>query len=301
MFPLRFLLPLVLVLAIAAPASASSPHVVAPGETLWSIATSNNFTTRALAVYNHLDPDANVILGTTIKIPTLTVAQAALAAAGNDGPPYPANDGSPPPALGAYTVRAGDTLSGLAAKGGVTVAALAEMNGVEPDSHLITGTAIKVPVGSSLAAEHSPNPTRAVQSASPAATPTRVTASEIAAIANRNGVPASLATAIAWQESGFSNAMISAANARGVMQIMPGTWDFVQDNLALRRLDPTSALDNVGAGVLYLGHLLRETGGDQALAIAGYYQGLASVRRIGLLAETRQYVANVVALQSRFG
>ena len=98
---------------------------------------------------------------------------------------------------------------------------------------------------------------------------------DIAAVANRNGVPASLATAIAWQESGFSNAMISAANARGVMQIMPGTWDFVQENLALRKLDPTSAIDNVGAGVLYLGHLLRETGGDQALAIAGYYQGLA--------------------------
>ena len=56
MFPLRFVLPLAFVLAIAAPASASSPHVVAPGETLWSIASANNFTTRALAVYNQLEP-----------------------------------------------------------------------------------------------------------------------------------------------------------------------------------------------------------------------------------------------------
>ena len=32
-----------------------------------------------------------------------------------------------------------------------------------------------------------------------------------------------------------------------------------------------------------------------------YYQGLGSVRRIGMLPETRQYVANVLSLRSRFG
>jgi N-acetylmuramoyl-L-alanine amidase len=114
-------------------------------------------------------------------------------------------------------------------------------------------------------------------------------------------VPASLASAIAWQESGFNNAMVSGANARGVMQVMPGTWDWVQANLARRRLDPNSAIDNVGAGVLYLGHLLQETGGDPALAAAGYYQGISSVRAIGMLPETRRYVANVMALRGRFG
>ena len=44
-----------------------------------------------------------------------------------------------------------------------------------------------------------------------------------------------------------------------------------------------------------------ETGGDPALAAAGYYQGLASVRSIGMLPETQRYVANVMALRSRFG
>ena len=116
-----------------------------------------------------------------------------------------------------------------------------------------------------------------------------------------NGAPASLATAIAWQESGFNNAMVSAANARGVMQVLPGTWDWVQQNLALRKLDPANPIDNVGAGVLYLGRLLRETGGDPAMAAAGYYQGLASVRRIGMLPETQRYVANVLALRGRYG
>jgi soluble lytic murein transglycosylase-like protein len=140
-----------------------------------------------------------------------------------------------------------------------------------------------------------------VPAAAPAPTPGRVTAADIAAVATRNGVPASLAAAIAWQESGFNNAMVSSANARGVMQVMPGTWDWVQANLARRPLDPSSPIDNVGAGVLYLGRLLQESGGDPALAAASYYQGAASVRRIGMLPETRRYVDNVLALRARFG
>ena len=59
------------------------------------------------------------------------------------------------------------------------------------------------------------------------------------------------------------------------MQVMPGTWDYVQQNLAQRPLDPNSATDNVHAGVMYLKRLLDETGGDENAAIAGYYQGLA--------------------------
>ena len=111
----------------------------------------------------------------------------------------------------------------------------------------------------------------------------------------------SLAAAIAWQESGFNNGMVSSANARGVMQVMPGTWDYVEQNLAGRKLDTGSATDNVHAGVLYLQHLLEETGGDENAAIAGYYQGLGSVQSRGLFDDTQKYVANVQALRSRFG
>jgi hypothetical protein len=53
--------------------------------------------------------------------------------------------------------------------------------------------------------------------------------------------------------------------------------------------------------VLYLGQLLRDTGGDAATAAAAYYQGLASVRDRGMLPETERYVANVMALRGRFG
>jgi soluble lytic murein transglycosylase-like protein len=128
-----------------------------------------------------------------------------------------------------------------------------------------------------------------------------VTASDIGQIAARNGVSPSLAKAIAWQESGFNNAAVSSANARGVMQLLPGTWTWVQSNLAARRLNPNLALDNVAAGTLYLHSLLRSTGGNATLAAASYYQGLGSVQRNGLLPETRRYVNSVASLRARFG
>ena len=55
------------------------------------------------------------------------------------------------------------------------------------------------------------------------------------------------------------------------------------------------------AGSLYLGQLLKDTGGDERTAVAAYYQGLESVRSQGMLPETQRYVANVMALRSRFG
>jgi soluble lytic murein transglycosylase-like protein len=300
-------LPLFAVAAVAlapAAASASVAHTVTPGETLWTIASAHNLTTRSFAAANGLSPDARVIAGTTLKIPTIAEAAAALASAPAASTPAPTTSaGGAPPALGGYTVRPGDTLSALAASSRVPAAQIAQMNGLSPDGPLLAGTVLKLPTGAPAPAGAStPAPTvTRVPVASPEPTSGRVSSADIAAVASRNGVPSSLASAIAWQESGFNNAMVSSANARGVMQVMPGTWDYVQANLASRTLDPNSATDNVGAGVLYLGQLLKQTGGDPALAAAGYYQGLASVQRIGMLPETRQYVDNVLSLRGRFG
>jgi soluble lytic murein transglycosylase-like protein len=293
-------------------ASAAVPHVVQPGETLWSIAAANNFTTRALAAYNGLSETSNVVLGSTIQLPTVGEAAAAMQARGIVPAPQPAAapaaaepataTGAPPP-LGGYTVRVGDNLTRIAAQVGLPMQQIAAMNGLDPAKFLLAGTVIKLPTGAPAPAGASAPapPATIVPAAAPAATPGRVSAGDIQSIAAANGVPGSLAAAIAWQESGFNNAMVSSANARGVMQVMPGTWDWVQQNLAKRRLDPASAHDNVHAGVLYLGRLLSMTGGDPAMAAAGYYQGLASVRRMGMLPETERYVANVMALRGRFG
>ena len=131
-----------------------------------------------------------------------------------------------------------------------------------------------------------PAPAPVVPQADPAPTATRLGAADVQAVAAQYGVSPSLAAAIAWQESGFNNAMVSSANARGVMQVMPGTWDYVQQNPLPWPLDPSSATDNVHAGVMYLRRLLDETGGDENAAIAGYYQGLRSVQERGLYDDT---------------
>jgi LysM repeat protein len=54
------------------------PHTVQPGETLWSIAAANNLTTRTVAAYNGLSEDAQVVLGSTLQIPTTVEGYAAL-------------------------------------------------------------------------------------------------------------------------------------------------------------------------------------------------------------------------------
>ena len=296
-------------LAFAAPASAEVAHTVQPGETLWSIAAANNLTTRTVAAYNGLSEDAQVVLGSTIRVPTSVEGYAALQNAGlvaapaaAPAAPAAAAPAAAPAVQGAYTVRPGDTLSGLAAGAGVSAEAMAAMNGLDPSGLLISGTLIKLPGGAAAPARAAePAPAAVVPVADPEPTPARVGAGDVQAVASQYGVSPSLAAAIAWQESGFNNAMVSGANARGVMQVMPGTWDYVQQNLAQRQLDPNSATDNVHAGVMYLRRLLDETGGDESTAIAGYYQGLKSVRERGLYDDTNRYVANVQALRGRFG
>jgi N-acetylmuramoyl-L-alanine amidase len=283
-------------LAIAAPASASVPHVVQPGETLWSIAAANGFTTRALAAANGLSQDSQVILGTTIKIPSVQEAAAAL----QSGSSVPA-PGAPGHPLGSYVVRPGDTLTGIAAASGVPMQAVAAMNGVDPRGPLLIGTVLKLPTGAHVNPSTPAPSQRVVVNAPPYPTPERVSSDTVRQVAIEHGVPASLAAAIGWQESGFNNDLVSSANARGVMQILPGTWSWIDQNLASSSLNPSSAFDNVHAGVLYLEQLLRDTGGNIPEAVASYYQGLDSVRRIGMLPETKQYVDSVMSLRPRFG
>ena len=297
--------PIVLLLA-AAPASAAVSHTVQPGETLWSIAAANNLTTRTVAAFNGLSENAQVVLGSSINVPT--VAEGASALAGTGAPQAtaasaPAATASGAPAvLGSYVVRSGDTLGGLARNAGVSLDSMAAANGLDPARPLLIGTVLKLPAGAPTPARASePLPTqRVVSSAGPQPTAQRVGAADIQSVASQYGVSPSLAAAIGWQESGFNNGMVSDANARGVMQVMPGTWSYVE-SISGQKLNAASASDNVRAGVLYLQHLLQQTGGDESAAIAGYYQGLGSVRSRGLFDDTQQDVANVQALRSRFG
>jgi LysM repeat protein len=262
------------------------------GDSLSAIAAEHGVSVAQLAATNGLSAEGTLIAGTSLKLPG--------GAASSSNPTTTAGS-TTSSARGGHAVVPGDTLTGIAAANGITPAALAAANGLSPNAFVIAGTTLKIPA----AAPASSVPATAAASvpATGAATgsPGRLNASQIGSIAAANGAPASLASAIAWQESGFNNAMVSVANARGIMQVMPSTWQYVQNELGAGPLDPASPADNVRAGSLLLSRLLRDTGGDTATAVAAYYQGLGSVRKIGMLPETRRYVANVLALRSRFG
>jgi LysM repeat protein len=319
-------------------ASASFVHVVSAGESLSSVAAADGLSVEQLAAANGLSPTAQLVAGTGIQIPPQMTAspvvtqptQAVLpASATGDGdadsddvatpaaasPAAPVNSSSAAVGSGSYVVQPGDTLSAIAARAGVSMAELAAANGLDPNGVLLSGSVLRlsgsgaaIPVSSETStASAATQPVGTVAQGSavnpPYPTPQVVSPSEVASIAAANGVPPSLADAIAYQESGFNNGLVSSADARGVMQILPGTWDWIQRTLVpgASPLAPASATDNVRGGILLLRSLLNSTGGNPALAAAGYYQGLPSVQQHGLYSDTQQYVNDVMSLAQRFG
>jgi LysM repeat protein len=114
--------------------------------------------------------------------------------------------------------------------------------------------------------------------------------------ARYHGVNPNLALAVAWMESGWQQKRKSSAGALGAMQVLPSTGEWMSAVVG-RKLNLRNLHDNVTAGVVLL-KLLRQQAGPRH-AIAGYYQGLAGVRRYGMYRSTKRYVANVVALRER--
>src|SRR3954453_9887290 len=80
------------VLLATSTALAAAPHPVMPGESLWSIAYANNLTTRTVAVYNGVPESSELVVGTTVYVPTVEEGAAALAS-GTPGIASPAPAG----------------------------------------------------------------------------------------------------------------------------------------------------------------------------------------------------------------
>ncbi len=283
-------------------ASSGGGYVVQPGDTLSAIAARAGVSVAQLAGANGLDPNRFLLSGSTLQLSGSGSSSGTAVPVGTS-----TGAGASAPSGGGYVVAPGDTLSAIAARAGVSVAQLAAANGLDPNRFLLSGSTLRLPgAGTVPSASASTQPVGSVAEGSPTSppypTPERVSASEIGSIAGANGVPPTLAEAIGWQESGFNNDLVSTADARGVMQILPGTWDWIQRTLTPSEpLAPASAASNVRGGVLLLHSLLNSTGGDPAQAAAGYYQGLSSVQRNGLFPDTQQYVNSVMALEHQFG
>lgn len=142
-------------------AQAALPHVVQPGETLWSISAANNLTTRTVAVFNGLPEDATVVEGQTINVPTVDEGAAALVNAGiTPGSP---GGGETAATSGGHVVVAGESLWSVATANGLSVESLAAANGLSSDSYLIIGQTISIPAGGAAASStaglgHIPSP-----------------------------------------------------------------------------------------------------------------------------------------------
>lgn len=117
--------------------------------------------------------------------------------------------------------------------------------------------------------------------------------------ANQYGLDPNLIKAVAWLESTWDHDVRSSAGAIGVMQIMPGTADFINNNLVSRDLDVRgSAADNIEAGTAYLAHRIDQFG-DVEHGLAAYYMGPATVQNQGITSTGRNYVDRVLTIRDR--
>jgi LysM repeat protein len=285
--------------AAAAPAPAAATYVVRAGDTVSRIASRAGTTVAAVVAANGLDARASIRIGQTLTVPGAAAASTGPAAAAAAAP------------SGTYTVVKGDTVTSIAARLGTTTATIVAANGLDARALIRIGQTLTVPgtapqvVGNTFAGRTYPDTVVAAANSNLATlrasgVPSKATMqAKIAATARAMGVDPSLAQAVAFQESGFNHAVVSPANAIGTMQVIPSSGAWASD-LVGRRLDLLNPDDNVTAGIAILKALLR-TSPDVPSAIAGYYQGAASVQRNGMFADTRRYVANVQTHMTRFG
>jgi len=275
------------VFAVAASAGVGA-YTVRPGDTLSGIATRHGVSVRDLTAANGITDPNRIYAGRQLRIP-----------GGNS-----AGGGSDAPAGTIYVVRQGDALSTIASRHGVTLRALADANDIV-DVHLIRiGSRLVIPP-SDLAATASRGGSTgsAATSRFPAKLQASPSRSALVPVfqhwSTAYGAPADLLMALTWLESGWQNHVVSPVGAVGIGQLMPATSEFVSDVLLRTSLDPRVPEHNVRMSARFLRWLLDRTGGDQTLALAAYYQGLASVRARGVLPSSAAYARDVLAIRAR--
>lgn len=120
---------------------------------------------------------------------------------------------------------------------------------------------------------------------------------EVTAAALEFGLDQALLRAVIHVESAFNPNAISAAGAKGLMQLMPSTAS------SLRVTNPFDPTQNIYGGARYLAMLLKQFDNDEPLAIAAYNCGLHNVQKYGSVPpfdETRVYVKHITVLRKYY-
>jgi soluble lytic murein transglycosylase-like protein len=239
----------------------AATYVVRPGDTITDIAVRHGTTVRALVDVNAIPDPAAISVGMTLRIPDAALGLPAYTRAASD--------------VETYRVRRGEGVMETARRFGADPTALARVNGIGVNAPLAAGDELVVP--GRLARFNA----------------------LITQVAGEAAVAARLVRAVAWLESGWRQDVISPTGAVGIMQIEPLTGEWVSRNVAGHKLDIWIARDNVLAGSLLLHHLMLAHDGEVSAALAGYYQGEASVTAHGLYGDTRRYQQQVAALMAQ--
>ncbi|SDP66958.1 Soluble lytic murein transglycosylase and related regulatory proteins (some contain LysM/invasin domains) [Arthrobacter sp. ok909] len=304
----------------------ASVYVVKSGDTLSAIAARHGVGLSEVFKWNGLGMGSIIYPGQKVKVSGGSSTQAPSAPAA-PAPAAPSTPATAPASSGSYTIKSGDTLSGIAARNGVRLSDVLSANRLTMSSIIYPGQKLVIPGASTIspasttpaatqpaattplvpstflgftypaAVVSSANQNKALLNASPV--PTREQMKSIVAdTARRMGVDASLALAFAYQESGFNQRAVSPANAIGTMQVIPSSGEWASE-LVGRKLNLLDPYDNATAGVAIIRQLVR-TSSDLDNAIAGYYQGQYSVSQNGMYDDTKAYVAAINANRTLF-
>ncbi len=293
-FPARLSRPLAVLavtVALGVVATAAAPGVIRiqRGDTLSELARKHGTTVQALRELNGLGGNNLIVAGKTLRVSKIPLVRATKPAVAR-----------PRWVEVVHTVVRGDTLTGIATRYRQTPAGIARRNGLPRSKVVRLGQ--RLVVGSRRIAPPATKVTirkvSAVRRGVPDAVPRDRVRALVLAHARKHKVDPHLALALAWQESGLQQDVVSSVGALGVMQVMPTTGDWVSRYLAKRSLDLYDVEDNVEAGVRYLAQLLKVAKTTDR-AIAGYYQGLQSVTTRGMYDDTKRYVTNITAIRRR--
>ncbi|MEV8268046.1 LysM peptidoglycan-binding domain-containing protein [Microbacterium sp. NPDC076911] len=133
----------------ASSASTSGTYTVTAGDTISAIASRHGSTTSAVLKANGLSMSSIIYPGQSISIPgattTITTSPEPEAPSSNTSTSTSNTSTSTSSASGSYTIQAGDTISAIASRNGVSTNAVLAANGLSLSSIIYPGQTISIP------------------------------------------------------------------------------------------------------------------------------------------------------------